>query len=73
MHTQSKLRLADVFVSITDPRQPGKIERDLVELVVAVNAVLVGADTFVEVELWAKDNDRVAAAILASGQRYSFP
>lgn len=56
MQTESKLRLADVFVSITDPRQPGKVEHDLVEvLVVAVNAVLVGADTFVEIELWAKE------------------
>jgi predicted transposase YbfD/YdcC len=56
METESKLHLADVFISITDPRQPGKIEHDLVELlVVAVNAVLVGADTFVEIELWAKE------------------
>jgi predicted transposase YbfD/YdcC len=56
METESKLRLADVFVSITDPRQPGKVEHDLVELlVVAVNGVLVGADTFVEIELWAKE------------------
>jgi predicted transposase YbfD/YdcC len=56
MQTESKLRLADVFVSITDPRQPWKVEHDLVELlVVAVNAVLVGADTFVEIELWAKE------------------
>ena len=56
METESKLRLADVFVSITDPRQANKIEHDLVELlVVAVNAVLVGADTFVEIELWAKE------------------
>jgi len=56
METESRLRLADVFVSITDPRQAGKVEHDLVELlVVAVNAVLVGADTFVEIELWAKE------------------
>jgi predicted transposase YbfD/YdcC len=56
METEEKLRLADVFVSITDPRQASKIEHDLVELlVVAVNAVLVGADTFVEIELWAKE------------------
>jgi hypothetical protein len=42
METESKLRLADVFVTITDPRQAGKVEHDLVELlVVAVNAVLV--------------------------------
>ncbi len=56
METEGKLRLADVFVSISDPRQAGKVEHDLVELlVVAVNAVLVGADTFVEIERWAKE------------------
>jgi predicted transposase YbfD/YdcC len=56
MATTERLRLSDVFVSITDPRQAKKIEHDLVEvLVVAVNAVLVGADTFVEIELWANE------------------
>ena len=56
METEGKLRLAEVFVSVTAPRQAGKVEHDLVELlVVAVNAVLVGADTFVEIELWAKE------------------
>ena len=56
METEGRLRLADVFVSISDPRQPGKVEHDLVELlVVAVSAVLVGADTFVEIELWANE------------------
>jgi len=56
METGKRLRLADVFLSITDPRLSGKVEHDLVELlVVAVNAVLVGADTFVEIELWAKE------------------
>jgi predicted transposase YbfD/YdcC len=56
LRTESRLRLADVFVTISDPRQVGKVEHDLVELlVVAVNAVLVGADTFVEIELWAKE------------------
>jgi len=56
METEGRLRLADVFVSIEDPRQAAKVEHDLVELlVVAVNAVLVGADTFVEIELWAKE------------------
>ncbi|MCL2022483.1 MAG: transposase family protein, partial [Betaproteobacteria bacterium] len=50
METEGKLRLADVFVSISDPRQAGKVKHDLVELlVVAVNAVLVGADTFVKI------------------------
>ena len=56
MATGNQLRLADVFVTITDPRQAGKVEHDLVDLlVVAVNGVLVGADTFVEIELWAKE------------------
>lgn len=56
METGKLLRLTDVFVTITDPRQAGKVEHDLVELlVVAVNAVLVGADTFVEIELWANE------------------
>ncbi len=56
METVGRLRLADVFVSIQDPRQVAKVEHDLVELlVVAVNAVLVGADSFVEIELWAKE------------------
>lgn len=50
MGTEGRLRLADVFVSIDDPRQSSKVEHDLVELLVAaVNAVLVGADTFVEI------------------------
>lgn len=56
METAGRLRLADVFVSIEDPRQSAKVEHDLVELLVlAVNAVLVGADTFVEIELWARE------------------
>jgi len=56
METASRLRLADVFVSIHDPRQKAKVRHDLVELlVVAVNAVLVGAETFVEIELWARE------------------
>lgn len=56
METESKLRLADVFVTIRDPRQGRKVKHDLVELlVVAVNAVLVGADTFVDIELWANE------------------
>jgi predicted transposase YbfD/YdcC len=56
METEGKLRLADVFVSITDPRQAKKTRHDLVEvLVVAVNGVLAGADTFVEIEAWANE------------------
>lgn len=43
METEQPLRLCDVFVSIHDPRQPGKVKHDFVELqVVAVNGVLVG-------------------------------
>lgn len=54
METEGRLRLAEVFVSIGDPRQAKKVRHDLVELlVVAVNGVLVGADTFVEIEEWA--------------------
>lgn len=56
METEGKLSLADVFVSITDPRQAKKTRHDLVEvLVVAVNGVLAGADTFVEIEAWANE------------------
>ena len=56
METAVRLRLTDVFVSIHDPRQLAKVKHDLVELlVVAVNAVLVGADTFAEIELWAEE------------------
>ncbi len=57
METETTLRLGDVFVGIRDPRQGTKVAHDLVELlVVAVCAVLVGADTFVEIEEWAEDN-----------------
>lgn len=57
METENTLRLGDVFVGIPDPRQNTKVHYDLVELlVVAVCSVLVGADTFVEIEAWAKDN-----------------
>jgi len=56
METACGLRLCDVFVAIQDPRQKAKVRHDLVELlVVAVNAVLVGAETFVEIELWARE------------------
>lgn len=59
METEDRLRLTDVFVSIADPRQAKKVHHDLVEvLVVAVCGVLVGADTFVEIEAWA--NARLA-------------
>lgn len=56
METEGRLRIADVFVGIREPRQAKKVEHDLVELlVVAVCAVLAGADDFVEIEEWAKE------------------
>ena len=56
METEGKVRLAEVFVGLRDPRQAKKVEHDLVEmLVVAVCAVLVGADDFVEIEEWASE------------------
>jgi predicted transposase YbfD/YdcC len=56
METEGRLRVADVFVGISDPRQAKKVEHDLVELlVIAVCGVLAGADDFVEIEEWAKE------------------
>ena len=56
METEGMLRLADLFASVEDPRQAAKVEHDLVDLlVVAVNTVLVGADTCLEIELWARE------------------
>jgi len=56
METENTIRLAEVFVGLRDPRQTKKVEHDLVEmLVVAVCAVLVGADDFVEIEDWANE------------------
>lgn len=56
MKTEGKTRLGEVFVGLRDPRQVKKVEHDLVEmLVVAVCAVLVGADDFVEIEEWTNE------------------
>jgi predicted transposase YbfD/YdcC len=56
METEGRLRIAEVLVGVRDPRQKAKVEHDLVELlVVAVCGVLAGADTFVEIEAWAKE------------------
>lgn len=58
MEKEGRLRMADVFVGIRDPRQAKKVEHDLVELlVIAVCGVLAGADDFVEIEEWAKEKD----------------
>jgi hypothetical protein len=55
METEGRVRLAQIPVGIRDPRQAKKVEHDLVELpVVAVCAVLSGADDFVEIEAWGK-------------------
>jgi len=56
MQQADRPSLAEVFVSIDAPWQAGRVEHDLVEmLVVAVSAVLSGADTFVEIEAWATE------------------
>ena len=56
METEGKLRLMDIFVGLRDPRPAKKVEHNLVELlVVAVCAVLAGADDFVQIEEWAKE------------------
>ena len=56
MVTEGRFRLMDVFVCLHDPRQAKKVDHDLVEmLVVAICAVLAGADDFVEIEEWAKE------------------
>ncbi|BCX80698.1 transposase [Methylomarinovum caldicuralii] len=53
---EKPLALSEVFVSIPDPRQSSKVTYDLVEvLVVVVCAVICGADTLVEIELWGKE------------------
>ena len=55
MSEVARLSLLEVFESVEDPRQAGKVAHDLGELlVVAVSAVLSGADTFVEIVEWAE-------------------
>ncbi len=50
METEGKLRMMDIFVGLRDPRQAKKVDHNLVELlVVAVCAVLAGADDFVKI------------------------
>lgn len=52
----AQCRAVDLLPKPQSPSQAARVEHYLVELpVVAVNAVLVGADTFVEIELWAKE------------------
>lgn len=53
---QATMPIFDVFTSVTDPRHAGKVLHALPEvLTVAICGVLVGADTFEEIELWAKE------------------
>jgi len=55
METENKLCMVEVFVGISDPRQAKKVRHKLVELlVVAIAAVVSGADTFAEIEVWGK-------------------
>ena len=50
------MSLAEAFSVIVDPRVVGRSTHDLVEmLVVAVCATLCGADSFVDIELWANE------------------
>ena len=56
MEAEGKLQLMDIFVGLCDPRQAKKVDHNLAELlVVAISAVLAGADDFVEIEEWAKE------------------
>ncbi|ERS88794.1 ISAs1 family transposase [Halomonas sp. PBN3] len=53
---QTAMPILDIFASVTDPRHPSKVQHPLPDLLtVAVCGVLVGADTFEEIELWAKE------------------
>lgn len=55
MATEGRQGLAQILIGMRDSRQAGKVEHALVEmLVVAVCAVLSGADDFVEIEAWGK-------------------
>ena len=56
MATGKPVSLAEAFSVIVDPRVEKRSTHDLVEmLVVAVCATLCGADSFVDIELWANE------------------
>ena len=56
METGKPVSLAEAFSIIVDPRVAGRSTHDLVEmLVVAVCAMLCGADNFVEIHAWAEE------------------
>ena len=47
--------LYEVFFSLQDPRQSGKVRHGLAEtLVIIVCGLLVGVDTLAEIEFWVK-------------------
>lgn len=53
---QTAMSILDIFTSVTDPRHSSKVQHPLPDLLtVAVCGVLVGADTFEEIELWAQE------------------
>ncbi len=55
MATPTSESLYEVFFSLQDPRQSGKVQHGLAEtLVIIVCGLLVGADNLVEIEFWAK-------------------
>ena len=57
MATTTSESLYEVFFSLQDPCQSGKVQHGLAKtLVIAVCGLLVGADTLVEIEFWAKQN-----------------
>jgi predicted transposase YbfD/YdcC len=50
--------LFDIFTCVTDPRDPRRVEHPLPDvLTTAVCGVLVGADTFEEIALWAQEKE----------------
>ncbi len=52
---QSSHPIMGVFVAVTDPRQSSKVHHSLSDvLTMAACGILVGADTFEEIELWAR-------------------
>ncbi|WP_017429388.1 ISAs1 family transposase [Vreelandella jeotgali] len=55
MH-QTATPILDIFACVTDPRHSSQVQHPLPDLLtVAVCGVLVGADTFEEIELWARE------------------
>lgn len=50
--------LVDLFVGVADQRHPHKVQHPLPDiLTIAACGVLVGADTFEEIELWAQEKE----------------